>query len=151
MVDRILTTFDRVPETPRGYVRDIRVRWALEEARLPYRVESVPFRARNAEHFSHQPEVLLMDEPFNGSIAEDFAAELYACRPVYVQRHLWIEFSCSVSNGGLIQSRTCVAERRGQIDELPNARNRTCRDHAEIDVNDPGRSQYGPSVQALCR
>jgi glutathione S-transferase len=27
----------------------------LEEAGLPYRVESVPFRARNAEHFSHQP------------------------------------------------------------------------------------------------
>ncbi len=55
MVDLILTTFDWVPETPRGYVRDIRVRWALEEAGLPYRVESVPFRARNAEHFSHQP------------------------------------------------------------------------------------------------
>jgi glutathione S-transferase len=55
MVDLILTTFDWVPEMPRGYVRDIRVRWALEEAGLPYRVESVPFRARNAEHFSHQP------------------------------------------------------------------------------------------------
>jgi glutathione S-transferase len=55
MVDLILTTFDWVPETPRGYVRDIRVRWALEEAGLPYRVESVPFRARNAEHFAHQP------------------------------------------------------------------------------------------------
>jgi glutathione S-transferase len=53
--DLILTTFDWVPETPRGYVRDIRVRWALEEAGLPYRVESVPFRARSAEHFSHQP------------------------------------------------------------------------------------------------
>jgi glutathione S-transferase len=55
MVDLILTTFDWVPETPRGYVRDIRVRRALEEAGLPYRVKSVPFRARNAEHFSHQP------------------------------------------------------------------------------------------------
>jgi glutathione S-transferase len=55
MADLILTTFDWVPEMPRGYVRDIRVRWALEEAGLPYRVESVPFRARNAEHFSHQP------------------------------------------------------------------------------------------------
>jgi len=31
MADLILTTFDWVPETPRGYVRDIRVRWALEE------------------------------------------------------------------------------------------------------------------------
>ena len=55
MVDLILATFDWVPETPRGYVRDIRVRWALEEAGLPYRVKSVPFRARNAEHFAHQP------------------------------------------------------------------------------------------------
>jgi len=55
MVDLILTTFDWVPETPRGYVRDIRVRWALEEAGLPYRVKSTPFGARSAEHFSHQP------------------------------------------------------------------------------------------------
>ena len=51
----ILTTFDWVPEMPRGYVRDLRVRWALEEARLPYRVESVPFRDRKPEHFAHQP------------------------------------------------------------------------------------------------
>ncbi|MEO6386986.1 MAG: glutathione S-transferase family protein [Croceibacterium sp.] len=55
MSDLILTTFDWVPEMPRGYVRDIRVRWALEEAGFPYRVESVPFRDRNAEHFAHQP------------------------------------------------------------------------------------------------
>jgi glutathione S-transferase len=55
MTDLILTTFDWVPETPRGYVRDIRVRWALEEAGLTYRVNSVPFRDRDAEHFSHQP------------------------------------------------------------------------------------------------
>jgi glutathione S-transferase len=55
MTDLILTTFDWVPELPRGYVRDIRVRWALEEARLPYRVESVPFRDRNGGHFGRQP------------------------------------------------------------------------------------------------
>jgi len=55
MTDLILTTFDWVPEAPRGFVRDIRLRWALEEAGLPYRVESTPFRTRGAEHFSHQP------------------------------------------------------------------------------------------------
>ena len=55
MGELILITFDWVPEIPRGYVRDIRVRWALEEAGLPYRVESTPFGDRNAEHFSHQP------------------------------------------------------------------------------------------------
>jgi len=55
MVDLVLTTFDWVPKMPRGFVRDVRVRWALEEAGLPYRVESVPFRPRDAEHLSHQP------------------------------------------------------------------------------------------------
>jgi glutathione S-transferase len=55
MGDLILTTFDWVPTMPRGYVRDLRVRWALEEAKLPYRVASVPFRNRDAGHFSHQP------------------------------------------------------------------------------------------------
>lgn len=55
MPDLILTTFDWVPEQPRGYVRDIRVRWALEEAGLPYRVESVPFKDRDAGHFARQP------------------------------------------------------------------------------------------------
>jgi glutathione S-transferase len=53
--DLVLTTYDWVPEMPRGYVRDLRVRWALEEAGLPYRVESTPFRDRKPEHFAHQP------------------------------------------------------------------------------------------------
>ena len=55
MGDLVLTTFDWVPELPRGYVRDLRVRWALEEAGLPYRVASTPFRNRDPEHFAHQP------------------------------------------------------------------------------------------------
>lgn len=55
MSELILTTYDWVPELPRGYVRDFRVRWALEEAGLPYRVESTPFRERGPEHLAHQP------------------------------------------------------------------------------------------------
>jgi len=55
MSDLILTTYDWVPEPPRGLVRDLRVRWALEEAGLPYRVESTPFRDRGAAHFAAQP------------------------------------------------------------------------------------------------
>lgn len=55
MNELIITTFDWVPEMPRGFVRDLRVRWALEEAGLPYRVESVSFQSRGAEHFRHQP------------------------------------------------------------------------------------------------
>src|ERR1700689_2329431 len=55
MTALILTTFDWVPEMPRGFVRDLRVRWALEEAGLPYRVAGVPFGDRKPEHFAHQP------------------------------------------------------------------------------------------------
>ena len=55
MADLTLTTFDWVPEPPRGFVRDLRVRWALEEAALPYRVASVPFDDRGAAHLAHQP------------------------------------------------------------------------------------------------
>jgi len=55
MVDLTLTTFDWVPVLPRGFVRDLRVRWALEEAGLPYRVASTPFGDRGAGHLAHQP------------------------------------------------------------------------------------------------
>ena len=55
MSDLVLTTYDWVPDLPRGYVRDLRVRWALEEAGLAYRVETTPFRDRGPAHFAHQP------------------------------------------------------------------------------------------------
>ncbi|WP_339034199.1 glutathione S-transferase family protein [Bradyrhizobium symbiodeficiens] len=55
MADLTLTTFNWVPQAPRGFVRDLRVRWALEEAGLPYRVASAPFDDRGAAHFAHQP------------------------------------------------------------------------------------------------
>lgn len=55
MADLTLTTFNWVPQAPRGFVRDLRVRWALEEAALPYRVASAPFDDRGAAHFAHQP------------------------------------------------------------------------------------------------
>ncbi len=55
MAQLILTTYDWVPDMPRGYVRDIRVRWALEEAGLPYCVESTPFSDRQAAHLARQP------------------------------------------------------------------------------------------------
>ena len=51
----IVWTFDWVPEGPRGFVRDIRLRWACEEAGLAYSVRSVPFDDRTSDHFAHQP------------------------------------------------------------------------------------------------
>ncbi|WP_309084928.1 glutathione S-transferase [Chelativorans sp.] len=44
-----------MPDGPRGFVRDIRLRWACEEAGLPYQVKSTPFKDRSEEHFKHQP------------------------------------------------------------------------------------------------
>ena len=55
MAELVLTTYDWVPPPPRGLVRDLRVRWALEEAGLPYRVASTPFENRGPEHFAAQP------------------------------------------------------------------------------------------------
>ncbi|MDR6819828.1 glutathione S-transferase [Neorhizobium sp. 2083] len=48
-------TFDWVPKTKRGYVRDVRLRWALEEAGLVYATRVLPFRDRGPEHFQRQP------------------------------------------------------------------------------------------------
>ena len=48
-------TYDWVPEGPRGFVRDLRLRWALEEAGLDYDVQSTPFDGRGPEHLRHQP------------------------------------------------------------------------------------------------
>src|SRR5216117_470316 len=55
MGELTVTTFDWVPELPRGYVRDLRVRWALEEAGLPYRVESIEFGDHKDAPTAHQP------------------------------------------------------------------------------------------------
>jgi glutathione S-transferase len=56
MSDRlIIWTYDWVPEAPRGFVRDVRLRWACEEAGLDYRVETVPFEDRSTAHLARQP------------------------------------------------------------------------------------------------
>ena len=48
-------TYDWVPPPPRGFVRDLRLRWACEEAGLDYAVKSVPFDDRGPEHLRRQP------------------------------------------------------------------------------------------------
>jgi glutathione S-transferase len=48
-------TYDWVPEGPRGFVRDLRLRWAAEEAGLPYDVRTVPFADRETNHLDKQP------------------------------------------------------------------------------------------------
>jgi glutathione S-transferase len=50
-----IVTYDWVPDFPRGFVRDIRVRWAAEEAGLRYRVETVPLRQKSEAHRAMQP------------------------------------------------------------------------------------------------
>jgi glutathione S-transferase len=48
-------TFDWVPAGPRGFVRDLRLRWAAEEAGLAYDVATVPFEGRETNHLDRQP------------------------------------------------------------------------------------------------
>ncbi|TCM16147.1 glutathione S-transferase [Novosphingobium sp. PhB165] len=51
----VIWTFDWVPNGPRGFVRDMRLRWAAEEAGLPYDVCTVPFENRETNHLDRQP------------------------------------------------------------------------------------------------
>jgi len=48
-------TYDWVPERPRGFVRDLRLRWACEEAGLAYAVHTIPFDGRETNHLAQQP------------------------------------------------------------------------------------------------
>jgi len=55
MTNLIVWTYDWTPEGPRGFVRDIRLRWACEEAGLAYSVRTVPFHDRGPDHLARQP------------------------------------------------------------------------------------------------
>lgn len=51
-----ITAYDWVPDFARGLVRDLRLRWALEEAGFPYEVELVPQGTQaHARNMSRQP------------------------------------------------------------------------------------------------
>jgi len=55
MSDLTIWTLDWVPEGPRGFVRDLRLRWACEEAGLAYEVRTIPFDGRETNHLDRQP------------------------------------------------------------------------------------------------
>ena len=48
-------TLDWVPEGPRGFVRDLRLRWACEEAGLDYKIGTIAFDDRQTNHLGRQP------------------------------------------------------------------------------------------------
>lgn len=48
-------TYDWVPEGPRGFVRDLRLRWACEETGLAYDVRTIAFDDRETNHLARQP------------------------------------------------------------------------------------------------
>src|ERR1700753_1656104 len=51
-----ITAFERSPDGGKGLARDTRVRWALEEAGLPYQVRPVSFRAlKEPAHLAVHP------------------------------------------------------------------------------------------------
>ncbi|MCD2322819.1 glutathione S-transferase family protein [Sphingomonas sp. IC-56] len=50
-----VTAFDWVPDFARGYVRDFRVRWALEEAGRTYRTRLISALKRPQDYFAEQP------------------------------------------------------------------------------------------------
>jgi glutathione S-transferase len=55
MSELTIWTLDWVPEGPRGFVRDLRLRWACEEAGFTYAVKTIPFDGRETNHLARQP------------------------------------------------------------------------------------------------
>jgi len=55
MSEITIWTLDSVPKSVHGFVRDLRLRWACEEARLPYVIRTVPFEDRETNHLAQQP------------------------------------------------------------------------------------------------
>ena len=55
MSELVIWTYDWVPQGPRGFVRDLRLRWACEEADLAHAVRTVPFDGRQTNHLGRQP------------------------------------------------------------------------------------------------
>ncbi len=55
MSELTIWTYDWVPEGPRGFVRDLRLRWACEEAGFSYGVRTVAFEGRETNHLQDQP------------------------------------------------------------------------------------------------
>jgi glutathione S-transferase len=55
MAGLTIWTYDWVPEGPRGLVRDLRLRWACEEAGLDYAIRTVAFDDRQTNHLDRQP------------------------------------------------------------------------------------------------
>ena len=55
MSELTIWTYDWVPEGPRGFVRDLRLRWACKEAGLGYDIGTVAFDDRETNHLDRQP------------------------------------------------------------------------------------------------
>lgn len=55
MTDLTIYTYDWLPEFPRGFVRDMRIRWIAEEVGRSYDVATVPVYPKSPEHRARQP------------------------------------------------------------------------------------------------
>lgn len=74
-------TYDWTPQGPRGFVRDLRLRWACEEAGLTYAIGTIPFEGRQTNHLARQPfgQVPFLDDG-GLEIFESGAGLLYLAR-----------------------------------------------------------------------
>lgn len=81
MSDLTIWTLDWAPAMPRGFVRDLRLRWACEEAGLPYAIKTIAFDDRATNHLARQPfgQVPFLDDG-EVKLFESGAALLYLAK-----------------------------------------------------------------------
>ena len=75
-----ISAFNWVPDFARGLVRDLRVRWALEEAGLPYRV-------RLLDAMTERPQDYFLEQPF-GQVPIFVEGELHMFETGAILLHL---------------------------------------------------------------
>lgn len=74
-----ITAFSWVPDFAKGLVRDLRVRWALEEAGLAYRVRLFDAKDKRAESY-------LREQPFNQvPVFDDGATQMFESVAIALQ------------------------------------------------------------------
>ena len=109
MADKItIWTLDWVPmpDGPADFVRDLRLRWACEEAGLSYTVRTVPIGEAGPDHLARQPfgQVPFMTDG-NVQIFESGACVLHLAEKSEILTLLSTKRSISVSEAAPVASR----------------------------------------------
>ena len=138
MADLTLMTFDWVPEPPRGFVRDLRVRWALEEMGQAYATRLYDRRVSG-------PEDRMQEQPF-GQVPAFRDGDVAMFESGAICLHLAERSEALLptdpATRALAQSWTIAA--LASVEPYISMLQMVCL----FDADKPGAAEFAPSVEA---